>query len=279
MRIASILLTGGLLAALPLASQAQERCEHAAARDARLDLSGVKTVVFDIGPHTLTLTGDTQPGGSIRGKACASDPKRLAGLVISQHREGDKLMVRAEQVGGLRNISWSDKQYAHLTLAATIPETLAVQLKVGSGDAVVDGVASLSADVGSGEVDARHVRDTFFADVGSGDIHATDIGALHVVSVGSGDLDAHDLRGDVTVGDVLSGDLVVENAAGKVEIGSIGSGDAALSGIGGSVTVASIGSGDLNANDITGDLVVSSVGSGSVGHRNVRGQVRVPKDD
>lgn len=279
MRIASILLTGGLLAALPLASQAQEPCEHAAARDAGLDLSGIKTVVFDIGPHTLRLKGDAQPSGSIHGNACASDPKRLAELVVSQQREGDKLIVRAERIGALRNMSWSGKQYAYLTLAATVPETIAVQVKVGSGEAVVEGVASLSADVGSGELQARHVRNAFFADVGSGDIHATDIGALHVVSVGSGDLEARGLRGDATVGEVHSGDLIVANAAGKVEIGSIGSGDAALSGIGGSVTVASIGSGDLDANDITGDLVVSRVGSGSVGHRNVRGQVRVPKDD
>lgn len=276
MRIASILLTGGLLAALPLASQAQEPCEHAAARDARLDLSDIKTVVFDIGPHTLRLKGDTQPSGSIRGKACASNPRRLAELVVNQQREGDKLIVRA---GALQNMSWSGKQYAYLTLTATVPQTIAVQVRVGSGDAVVEGVASLSADVGSGELQARHVRNAFFADVGSGDIHATDIGALHVVSVGSGDLEARGLRGDATVGEVHSGDLTVADAAGKVEIGSIGSGDAALSGIGGSVTVASIGSGDLDANDITGNLIVSSVGSGSVGYRNVRGQVRVPKDD
>jgi DUF4097 and DUF4098 domain-containing protein YvlB len=279
MRIASILLSTGMLAAIPFASQAEQRCEHSAARDAELNLTGVKTVVFDIGPHTLVLNGGKRQTGSIRGKACASDTKRLAELVVSQERSGDKLIVRAERNGLLRKGSWSGKEYGNLILTATIPDTLAVRLRLGSGDAVVDGVASLSADVGSGDLEARHVRGMFFADVGSGDIHATDIGGLHVISVGSGDLSVRDVRGDSQIGEVNSGDLSIANAKGRVEIGSIGSGDAELSGIAGNVKVDSIGSGDLNANGITGDLVVDSVGSGSVGHRNVGGQVRVPKDD
>lgn len=279
MRIASILLTTGILAAVPFISHAEQRCEHTAARDADMNLSGIKTVVFEIGPHTLTLNGDKSQTGSIRGKACASDAQRLAELVVSQQRDGDRLIVRAEQKGTKHLGSWSGKEYGYLALTATVPDSLAVQLKIGSGDAVVDDVISLSADVGSGDLEARHVRNAFYADVGSGDIHATDIGALHVVSVGSGDLSARDLRGDATIGDVHSGDLIVANAKGRVTIGSIGSGDAALSGIGGSVTVASIGSGDLEANNIAGDLVVSSVGSGSIDHRNVSGQVRIPKDD
>jgi Putative adhesin len=279
MRITSILLTTGMLFAVPFASHAEQPCEHSAARNAELNLGDIKTVVFDIGPHTLALNGDKRASGSIRGKACASDAKRLAELVVTQQRDGEKLIVRAERNGLMRKGSWSGESYGYLTLTATIPDNLAVRIKVGSGDAVVDGVASLSADVGSGDLEVRHVRNTFYAEVGSGDVHASDIGALHVVSVGSGDLSARDLRGNATVGEIHSGDLVVANAKGKVEIGSIGSGDARLSGIAGSVTVATIGSGDLEANGVGGDLVVDAVGSGSVGHRNVKGKVRVPEDD
>lgn len=279
MRIAPILLSAFMLTALPFASQATDRCEHSASRDADLDLNGVKTVVFDIGPHALTLKGDKQRSGAIKGKACASDQKRLAELVVMQERDGDKLIVRAERNGLLRKGSWSGKDYGYLRLAATVPDALAVRLKLGSGDAVVDGVASLSADVGSGDLEVRNVRGTLYADVGSGDIQASDVGALHVVTVGSGDLSARDVRGAARVGEVNSGDLTIANANGRVEIGSIGSGDAMLSNISGDVTVDSIGSGDLQANGIGGDLVVDSVGSGSVGHRNVNGQVRIPKDD
>ena len=90
MRIASLMLSTGMLAALPFAAQADQRCEHSAPRDAELRLSGIKTVMFDIGPHALTLNGGKNTTGAIRGKACTSDTKRLVELVVNQQREGDK---------------------------------------------------------------------------------------------------------------------------------------------------------------------------------------------
>lgn len=279
MRIATPLSSFCLLATLPLSSRAADLCEHSAARDLDLDLAGVKTLVFDIGPHELSVAGGKARTAAIRGKACASDAKRLDDLVLSQRREGDKLIVVAERKGAVRMVSWSGSRYGYLTLDATLPDTIAVQVKLGSGDASVDGVASLAADVGSGDLEADHIRGTVFADVGSGDIVLGDVGALHVVSVGSGDLNARAVRGDATVGSVHSGDLRIDNAGGRVRIASIGSGDAELSGVAGNVSVDSIGSGSLEVNDVRGDLVVRSVGSGSVGHHGVAGQVRVPTDD
>ncbi|MEQ1513344.1 MAG: hypothetical protein ABL934_11780 [Lysobacteraceae bacterium] len=279
MRITSNVLSICMLAALPFTAQAGERCEHSAPRDSVLNLSGVKTVIFDIGPHVLSVTGGNTSSGSIRGKACASDAKRLAGLVVTQQRQGDKLIVRAERKGLFNKSDWLGKHYGYLTLAATLPDNLAVQVRLGSGNVVVNGVATLSADVGSGDLEVRHVHGVFYADLGSGNIHASDIGGLHVVTVGSGDLSARDVRGASWVGEIDSGEITIADANGRVEIGSIGSGDARLSNIAGDVTVASIGSGDLQANGIDGDLVVDSLGSGSVGHRNVNGRVSIPKDD
>ncbi len=279
MRIATILSPFCLLAALPFSSHAADRCEHSAPRELDLDLAGVKTVIFEIGPHELSVTGGKTTTGAVRGKACASDAKQLAGLVVTQSRDADKLLVRAERNDPARAMSWSGAKYAYLTLDASIPATIAVRVKVGSGDATVDGVASLAADVGSGDLEARRIRGTMYADVGSGDIDAADIGALHVVSVGSGDLNARDVRGDAIAGSVNSGDLRIDSAGGRVRIDSIGSGDAELSGVAGDVSVDSIGSGNLTAVDVRGNLIVSSVGSGSVDHRNVAGQVRIPADD
>ena len=279
MRTATLLSSLCLLATLPMSSRAADLCEHSAARNLDLDLTGVKTLVFDIGPHELSVAGGKARTAAIRGKACASDAKRLDDLVLSQRREGDKLIVVAERKGAVRSVSWSGAKYGYLTLDATLPDTIAVQVKLGSGDASVDGVASLAADVGSGDLEADHIRGTVFADVGSGDIVVHDVGALHVVSVGSGDLSARVVRGDATVGSVNSGDLRIDNAGGRVRIESIGSGDAELSGVAGNVSVDSIGSGNLEVTDVRGDLVVNSVGSGSVGHHGVAGQVRVPTDD
>ena len=279
MRKISLLSTLGLIAALPLSALASERCAHAATRDAALDLAGVRTVVFDIGPHTLTLAGKAGAPGFMHGKACASDEKLLAELVVNQRRDGDTLVVRAERLGWSQAGSWSGNRYADLYLDTTLPDSIAVQVKVGSGEARIEGVASLAADVGSGELDARHIRGALFADVGSGDILAEDVGALHAVSVGSGDLSARGIRGDAIVGEIHSGDLVIADAGGSVRIDAIGSGDAKVSGVSGDVTVRSIGSGDLDARDVRGDLVVTSVGSGSVDHRGIGGRVRVPADD
>jgi hypothetical protein len=279
MRIAKILPSLCLLAALPFSSHAADRCEHSAPRELDLNLTGVKTVVFDIGPHELSVTGGKTGASAVRGKACASDTKRLAGLVIDQRREGDKLIVRAGQNGPALMGSWSGTKYAYLALEATLPDTIAVRVRVGSGEAIVDGVASLAADVGSGDLKANHIRGTVYADVGSGDIVVNDAGALQVVSVGSGDLNAQEIRGGTIVGNINSGDLRIDNTGGGVRIDSIGSGDAELSAVDGDVSVERIGSGSLTVMGVRGNLLVSGIGSGSVDHRNVAGQVRIPADD
>lgn len=278
MRIASILLPACLLATLPFASHAEQHCEHSAPRDSALNLDGISRVVFDIGPHQLTVNGGNDSTAAIRGRACASDSKRLADLIVTQQRKGDTLTIRAERTGLLRKVSWSGDDYSYLSLTAALPGEIAVEVTVGSGDAVIGGVASLRAQVGSGELEARRIRGAVHGDVDSGEIKASDIGALHVGSVGSGALSARDVRGDATVGEVNSGDLTIANAKGRVEIRTIGSGNASLSGIAGNVAVKSIGSGDLDAHGVSGDLIVDAIGSGSVDHRNVRGRVQLPKD-
>jgi hypothetical protein len=275
----SLLLSASLLVLMSFPAHAEQRCELSASRNSELDLSGIKTIVFDIGPHRLNLTGQKNPTASIRGKACASDAKRLAALTVSQRREGDKLIVLAGSNGLLRKGSWSGRDYSHLSLNAAVPEQMAVRVRVGSGDATIAGVASASADVGSGSLEAHDVRGTFYADVGSGEINANGIGALHAVTVGSGGLSVRDVRGDARVGEINSGEFSVANAKGSIRIGSIGSGGASVTAAGGNVTVESIGSGGIEVEGANGDLTVDSVGSGSVRHRDIRGKVRIPKDD
>lgn len=282
MRTASILLSACIsMALLPVAAHADTRCTHSAARDSNLDLSGVTMVVFDIGPHRLDVTTDRNGAGSgktgsIRGKACASDAKRLAELVVSQRREGDRLIVRAERNGLLRRGSWSGNTYSHFALTVTLPDNIAVDLKLGSGDATVDGVVSLSADVGSGNLDVHHIRGMLSAEVDSGNIQATDIGALRLASVGSGDVKVSDVHEDASVGSVNSGGLRIENTVGNIRITSIGSGAASLVNVGGNVNTDRIGSGTLKATDVHGNLSVDRVGSGSVHHRDVIGDIRLP---
>ena len=268
-----------VLLLLPFAAYAQEpQCKHSQPRALQLDLAGVKAVVFDIAANELTVvaTAGAKPG--VTGKACASDAQYLEQLKLVQKKSGDKLYVvaRREATGGG---FFMGRHYAYLKLNASLPEHLMVQLKVGSGDASVTGASLLSADVGSGDVHASHIRGLVAAKVGSGDIVVRDIGSLHVISVGSGDFSASKVRGAAKVGTIGSGDFILEGATGDVDIGSVGSGDATISGVSGSVRVESLGSGDIEIRDIRGDLSVQAKGSGSVKHSRIEGRVGVPSDD
>lgn len=268
----------GALLLLPLAAQADgDRCEHSAPRDLQLDFSGVRTVVFDIGGNDLDVRASGASDNRVSGRACASNPKELDRLVLAQERSGDRLMVRALNEGHFSGISFGNR-YAYMKLQASIPGNVVVRLKVGSGDASVEGASTASVDTGSGDVRASHIRGELEAAIGSGELEADDIGSLHLLSVGSGDATFRNIRGASKVGSIGSGDLGITGTQGPVEIGSVGSGDVELSRIGGGVTVGSIGSGDLDADGVRGDLTVRSMGSGDVDHRGVSGHVALPRE-
>ncbi|TDK22492.1 hypothetical protein E2F46_13590 [Luteimonas aestuarii] len=268
------LCTLALLAAPALALADDRRCAHSDARDLALDLAGVKTVMFQIGHNELRVDATTAARPAVTGRACASGANLLGQLTLDQHREGDKLVVRATREG--RGI-WVGNQYAYMALQASVPADVMVQLDVGSGDAWVTGASALSADVGSGDVEARNIRGHVTAKVGSGDIELREIGSLHVLSIGSGDVEAYNVRGNVEVGSIGSGDFTLKGAGGHVQIGSIGSGDADVERVSGNVTVGSIGSGDLDVEDVTGNLTVRSKGSGSIDHSRVSGTIDIPR--
>lgn len=255
MRLSLALLSAALL--LPLAAQADERCDHSQPRNLQLDLSGVKAVVFELGSDDLAIEGVAGAKARVEGRACSSDPAGLAGLSVTQRREGDKLVVTAEHKDKFR---FNFNGYRYMKLRATVPDNVAVQLKVGSGDASVDNVAALSADVNSGDIGIKRVRGLVTASVGSGDIDLERIGSLYLIRLGSGDLKGRDI-------------------AQGVKIGSVGSGDVELSRVGGSVELERIGSGDLEVDNVRGDLRVARVGSGDVRHSGVGGRVDIPKND
>lgn len=289
---------------LPLAAQADERCAHSQPRNLQLDLAGVKTVVFDIGASNLDLRASANSSGKIDGRACASDAKFFERMTLTQEKHGDQLTVRALRNGDndsgssfnfdLFGISFN--RYAYMKLQANVPDNLAVQLKLGSGDAVVAGAQALDATVGSGDLTVSNIRGPFSGSIGSGDIEASDIGGLDLRAIGSGDVTVRQVRGTSRIGRFGSGDIEIKTTHGPVEIGAGGSGDVTLTGIGGGVRIDAIGSGDIDLTDIGGDITIGSIGSGDVDvdgargdltvrakgsgdidHRDVSGRVDVPK--
>ncbi len=244
----------------PLAAFAAQSCKYEAPRNLQLDLAGVRSVQIDVNSHDLHLTGsDNAKGLTLTGKACASEESALEKLQVTQRREGDQLLL---DIGGNGRFGFSlfGNSYANLDVTVQLPANLPITLRVGSGDADVDGVRELQANVGSGDLHVRRVPGKFGVSVGSGDIDATDIGSLNLGSVGSGDFTAENIKGDA-------------------RIGSIGSGDVTLRKVGGSVHADTLGSGDLDVSDVAGDLSLGAKGSGDVDHAGVKGKVSVPHDD
>lgn len=266
-----------MLVVLPAIAQADEpQCKASEPRELKLDLAGVKSVLFEVNHHDLHVQGGPGAAGSLSGRACASSPERLKQLTVTQRKAGDQLVVTlARKADGF----WIGNTYAYLDIRASLPATLPVRLDVGSGDAEVNGVAALVVDTGSGDVKGRDIKGAVTAKTGSGDIQFERIGPLKVTAINSGDFRATQVNGAVEVGSVGSGDLDLAEVAGNVRIGSVGSGDVDVRGAKGSVMVDSIGSGDLTVRDVAGDLTVRRKGSGEVSHSGVRGKTSVPKED
>ncbi|MGE4459378.1 MAG: DUF4097 family beta strand repeat-containing protein [Stenotrophomonas sp.] len=263
------------LALLPGVALADEHCKFSQPQAMDLALAGVKAVVFEVNSHDLRLQASPGARAALSGRACASSQDLLGQLSLTQEKVGDKLVVRLQRESRGLNIGFGSS-YAWLDITGTLPDTLLVQLKVGSGDASLSGAQAMSADVGSGDVKARDIKALAIAAVGSGDIELDNVGALHVVSVGSGDVRVGGVRGDARVGSIGSGDLELRDVQGNVEIDSIGSGDADIGGVRGTVGLGTLGSGDLRVRD-AGGLRVRHSGSGSIDHSGIRGTVELPK--
>ena len=251
------LFTAALLLA-PLAAFATP-CQYEAPRNLQLDLAGVHAVQIEVHSQNLHLSGsETGKDMRLTGRACASDASALAGLTITQRREGDQLLIELSSDSHMM-INLFGGSYAYLEASVQLPAGMPVTVSVGSGDATVGGVRQLQSQVGSGDLHVSAVG-KFAASVGSGDIDASDIGSLDLGSVGSGDFRGKRIKGDA-------------------RIGSIGSGDVTLRDVGGSVRADTLGSGDLGVSGVDGDFRLGAKGSGDVSHSAVKGKVSLPRDD
>jgi Putative adhesin len=244
---------------IPAVALAEHPCEFHAERKLDLDLNGVRSVQIEVRSHQLHVAAAADAQGfNLVGRACASDQKTLDTLIVTQERQGDRLIVTLGSEGHF-NMAMFHSQYADLDVKVKLPAQMPLQVNVGSGDAEIRGAASLESNVGSGDLNIFDLAGAFRGRVGSGDIHAERVGSVDMDAIGSGDFKASDIRGDA-------------------RFGSVGSGDVDLTKVGGNVTVSTIGSGDLRVDGVHGNLVVQTKGSGDVDHRNVTGSVNLPRE-
>lgn len=264
---------------LPTLALADTHCSFQASQNLDLQLHGVHAVEFHMHGNDLHLDAAAVNKLEVRGRACASSQKLLDGLHLTQHREGDRLVVTAEDTSSGGLLSLFHNNYSYLTLHVRMPANVPVILHTGSGDAWINGVASLRSNGGSGDLKLRGIKGTVELTTGSGDVSANDIGSFDVKSSGSGDFRVHGVHGNAHVARIGSGDLHLEDVDGKVDIGSVGSGDVTLRQVSGNVGIGSIGSGDIDVDGVSGNFSVRSHGSGDIDQRNVKGKVSVPDDD
>lgn len=288
------LLACTTLMLLPLSALANDApCRFTENRDLQLDLGGAKTLVIEVNQHDLHVEAGSGPA-RLSGRACASNADWLRDLTLTQRHSGDKLVVSLRREGKRGLVVGNN--YAWLDIRGSVPADVMVQLKVGSGDAHIEGAKSLSVDLGSGDADALRTQGSVHATVGSGDLLVDGAESLNLLSVGSGDANVSNIRRDVTVGSIGSGDVDlrdiggdlridsigsgdtdVRQVRGNVEIGVVGSGDTGLRDITGNLRVGSHGSGDIKADGVGGNLTVERSGSGDVRHSGVRGTVSLPR--
>lgn len=264
------------LALLPASALAEQQCKFNQPQALELDLAGAKAVVFEVNSHDLRLQASPGAKAALAGRACASTRDLLEQLSLSQRKVGDKLVVTLERKNQGLDFNFSGNTYAYLDVSGTVPDTVLVQLKVGSGDASLAGAHSMSADVGSGDVTARDIKGLATAAVGSGDLQFDNIGALHLLSLGSGDARVMGVRGDARIGTVGSGDLELHGVQGNVSLERVGSGDVQVRDTRGDVSLEVIGSGDLEVHNAA-NLRVQRTGSGSIRHTGVSGSIELPK--
>jgi hypothetical protein len=220
MRKSTVLFTGAVLAAASFSAAAAEPCRYSAPRNAEIDAAGLKSLSVAIGPDDLTIQG--QPGLTkivVHGTACASDEKWLQNIKLETARHGDTASVIARDGDHGVMFSLFGGSYAYLKLDVRVPQSLAIKLTEGSGDANAHGLAALDAELGSGDLKVTGVAGEFALSVGSGDVDIVQAGGnVRIDSVGSGDVDANGVGGDLSVGAMGSGDIRHHGVKGKVSV-------------------------------------------------------------
>jgi Putative adhesin len=174
------------------------------------EAAGITTVRFDGGSGNLTVRQGEGQQIQIHRKVRYANDKPGA----TDHRDGSALVVNT-RCG--RNCS--------VDYTITMPAGAKVDGHNGSGDVNLTGVASVSVDVGSGNVTVHGASGSVTARTGSGDVELVDV------------------AGDVTA-NTGSGNVRLTRVAGEV--------------------ITDTGSGDVNGNELTGSKTTARTGSGNV---------------
>lgn len=195
--------------------------------------------------------------GSMEVKSADIDQIQVTATVYQEqpHDNYCLSLSRENNQALLESASCRDDRYDNhdtsIDLTVLVPQTLALDIRDGSGFIKVDGVAKAKIVDGSGYIDIRNIR-------GPADIHD-----------GSGLITAHNIDKNLDITDG-SGGIEVRSVAGNLTI-SDGSGGIDVSSVEGGVAIRD-GSGSISVNQAKRFELLSD-GSGSVDVSNISGEV------
>jgi len=264
-----LLLLAPLALTAPTAACAYDSCQVQEPREETVDAAGATLVRVEAKAGSLRITGEAGLDEvQARGTACAENERTLEKVQLRADRSGDEVRVVVETPEG-----WNGSGALHLELR--VPEGLAIDVEDGSGETVVDDVASLRLKDGSGKIEITGVRGDVSIEDGSGEINLVDVGGDVKIHDGSGKIDVEDVEGAVVLHDG-SGDIDIKDVRGTVTVEDDGSGGVEIVGVGKDVLIRRDGSGSIRVEDVDGDFTVEKDGSGSIDHEGVKGRVDIP---
>jgi hypothetical protein len=253
-------------------------CTQTESRDLDLDAAGVRALAISARAGSLDIRGE--PGLErviVSGKACADDVETLAGIRLSERRNGDRLEVAAELPEPGSSWGWSSSPT--LDLDIRVPSRLALEVTDSSGDTSIRDVSDNTVQDSSGDLRIANIAGTLSVNDSSGDIDIRDVaGDVRIPSDSSGDIGIENVEGNVLIDEDSSGSIEIRQVRGDADVKVDSSGDIGFVAVGGSARVGTDSSGDIDADDIGRDFIVGRDGSGGIRHDNVRGTVRIPED-
>ncbi|MFD9702613.1 DUF4097 domain-containing protein [Lentzea sp. NPDC059081] len=144
-----------------------------------------------------------------------------------QHNKNNKPSGPTHHVEGTVLVLDSCGDHCEANYDVLVPSAdITVVGDVGSGDAVVEGVASVEYSTGSGDVTTLDIAGDVKVNAGSGDFRATRVGGTVTADLGSGRIELNTVKGKLLAvarsgdidGSFLSGDVIADSGSGRVEL-------------------------------------------------------------
>ena len=252
-------------------------CKFRAERAGAVDAKGIEKVVIRAGAGDMKIVGRANAARvEANGTACAGKQSLLDAAQINVRREGSIVYVETvlpqNDDGGWKI---GTNEYAYIDINIALPSNVPVEAVDSSGDTNIDGLAALTMQDSSGDLEIHHIAGLADVTDSSGDLDIDDAGSVRVRDT-SGDIGIEKVRGDVEISSDSSGDIHIAQVGASVHIGQDSSGGIRVENVKGNVTIDSDSSGDIYAGHVGGDFTVTEDGSGDIDHVDVSGKVTIP---